>query len=677
MDKNEFIEELLTELSYRSKKGYPDFNDSDHIQLMAEILDDWGLTEIKDELINNIISEAPEDKEETTFENPILNKEVEYEDSEGNRKTGKVGNLLRQPENTPPREAAEAELGSLSDEERDEIDNELGSQRGNDTDPDMDFGDDDDNEMSGDQGNGQPETGTSVNPDSEAGQDYIDSLSDDDPAKKAAKKKKGDDDGDEGEEVSEKEQLSQKDNEITDSQLYMTKTEAKKQAKQKGSKDVGAGTPESRAGEALVHRGLREIQSGKSVDEVKEYFTKLVNQKDHILNSRDGKKWVDSAIASINIIDDSIGIDNVETVSWDTSQGRKAIGVSESLETSSDMFVRTKEGENIGVSMKKTGKVFLNNGGWKKQSKKLLDSLQNEMPEDDHKTLTEAMSIEAYKEDLDNRFNEVAEEIDAEAVAESFQRLMDEDEKERNRLFGGSKQDKYFEALKNPKSLVKKIKLGTAYNYEQKAYSKLLQMYHKDKYQYLRDADNGLTQRAFDALNQSPTAKLGMNKHIIKSMHISETLGLNEDVKEGGVDKFITTYGIEPDGAVLDERTLITLFGSDFKRKLDEWVNEVRAGNEDYEGFEKFISDQITIDYDTGQIMFQHESNQKFPLFYMTGRARGIGSSPVMEMAQTPFMAHALKMGTFNTDEWPEESYKKFEDDIINTEKDSEEDDEE
>ena len=46
----------------------------------------------------------------------------------------------------------------------------------------------------------------------------------------------------------------------------------------------------------------------------------------------------------------------------------------------------------------------------------------------------------------------------------------------------------------------------------------------------------------------------------------------------------------------------------------------------------------------------------------MAGRTRGIGSSPVMEMAQTPFMAHALKKGTFNTDEWDAESLKKFED---------------
>ena len=50
-----------------------------------------------------------------------------------------------------------------------------------------------------------------------------------------------------------KEELLNKDHETTDKQLNMTKTEAKAQAKSKDKKDVGAGTPESRAGEAMVH----------------------------------------------------------------------------------------------------------------------------------------------------------------------------------------------------------------------------------------------------------------------------------------------------------------------------------------------------------------------------------------------------------------------------------------
>ena len=44
------------------------------------------------------------------------------------------------------------------------------------------------------------------------------------------------------------------------------------------------------------------------------------------------------------------------------------------------MFVRTKEGKNLGISLKANGNVFLNNGGWDKQSVKLLNGLKGTMP---------------------------------------------------------------------------------------------------------------------------------------------------------------------------------------------------------------------------------------------------------------------------------------------------------
>lgn len=458
-------------------------------------------------------------------------------------------------------------------------------------------------------------------------------------------------------------ELASKDNEITDTQLFMTKTEANLQAKRKGAKDVGAGTPESRAGEAMVHKGLRLLQSGKSVDEIQNEFTKLVNTKDHILNSKSGKEWVTSCMASLNNIQETVGVENIETVSWDTPQGRESIGIDPKLETSSDMFVRTKDGKNIGLSLKKSGQVFLNNGGWAKQSEKLLGDLKSNMPEDDHKRLTTAMSIDSYKADLKTRFQKSTETVGVDEITSSLEKLKKENPKPD--YFKNS--DKYFPILENPEELVEKLKTGKLKGDEMKAYSKLLQYAHKEEYELLRGADGALTQRTFEAINSSPAAKAGMNKHIIKSMHIAETLGLNETIKAGGVDGFQTTYGIKPDGAVLNEDTLKTLLGGSFSKKLDEVIVEVRQGKASSADLENLISDSIEIDYDSGNIMFKHENNKKYPLFYMSGRTRGIGSSPVMEMAQTPFMAHALKMGTFNTDEWDENSLKRFEDEIGTT----------
>jgi len=463
-----------------------------------------------------------------------------------------------------------------------------------------------------------------------------------------------------------KEELISKDHETTDKQLMMTKKEAAAQAKQKGNKGVGAGTPESRAGEAMVHKGLRMLQSGKSMDEITNYFNDIVNSKDHILNSSSGKKWVKSATSTLSKINETIGIENIDNVSWDTPEGRTAIGVKVDLETSSDMFVRTKDGRNIGVSLKKDGAVFLNNGGWAKQSELLLNDLKDNMPENDHKRLSEAMSINAYKRDLEDRFKYVTNTTGVDEINESFKRLQANPEDQGQ--FQGSNRDIYFKILSDSESLVNRIQMGTATGNDQKAYSKLLQTYHESEYKHLRESDNGLTQRAFDAINASEDAKRGMKAHIIKSMHISETLGLNESIKSGGVDGFMTTYGIEPDGAILNENTLITLFGSRFKQTLDEALTEVRNGNMSKKELDAVIQDSIEIDYDSGKILFKHENNKKYPLFFMQGRTRGIGSSPIMEMAQTPLMAHALKQGTFNTDDWDDKALKRFESDIIDME---------
>ena len=79
--------------------------------------------------------------------------------------------------------------------------------------------------------------------------------------------------------------------------------------------------------------------------------------------------------------------------------------------------------------------------------------------------------------------------------------------------------------------------------------------------------------------------------------------------------KCLNLVNIEPDGAVLNEQTLITLLGMGFKERLDEGIKEVRKGNLTPKDLEDFIVESIEIDYESGQILFKHESNKKFPLF--------------------------------------------------------------
>ena len=461
-----------------------------------------------------------------------------------------------------------------------------------------------------------------------------------------------------------KQDLLNSDHQSADDSLNMTKTRAREQAKKKGKKDVGLGTPESRAGEAMVHKGLRLLKEKKSIEEIEEEFTKLVNSDDHILNSREGKKWVASTIAALRKIDEQIGIDNIEDIVWDTDQGRKAIGVNPKLKTSADMFVRTRDGKNIGISLKKDGKVFLNNGGWKTQVKDLLAGLEGTMPPQEHKDLSEAMSFETFKDDRKKHFQDVCNELQPEDIRRMYKKLMSEPQEIRDKEFGSKQyREKYFEALKDAEQLIKDGRDG---NLEErgpvpmKALAKLLKMYDKEKYNHLRKIDGGLTRRAFGVLNTSDAAKIGMNKHIIKSMHVLDTLGLNDNLKNGGVDSFMTVYGIRPNGAVLNEENLTTLFGSKFEQLLSEQIKEVRDGTKEPKDIEDWMANQIEIDYESGQILFKHENEDKIPLFYLNGRSKAIGASPTMELGQTPLMALALEIGTFDTSTWTDKQREKL-----------------
>lgn len=455
--------------------------------------------------------------------------------------------------------------------------------------------------------------------------------------------------------------LIKKDIAITDSQLYMTKRKARNQAKAKKAKNVGAGTPESRAGEAMVHKGIRLLQQGKTLEEVQQEFAELVSSRDHILNTTSGKQWVSATTSTLKKLDETIGIDNIRFVSWDTKQGRKALGITESLETSSDMFVKTKDGKNLGISLKKDGLVFLNNGGWEKQSKIILDDLkEGGMDKGSHAELTDAMSIDTYKEDITTRFQKTAEDLGIDEITKSVEKLMKAPPRVRNAYFSGNDGEKWLEILRNPKKLVKNIELDNTTTNEKKAYAKLLQTYHTDEYNHIRESDAALTKRTMDAISNSESAKKGMKEYIIKAMHLMDTLSLDSTLQDNGVDNFMTMYGIPPNGAALNEHTLITLLGSKFKSALDE----VKAGKKPKEELMDMVTKSINIDYDSGTINFMHENNNQYPLFVMNGRTKALGSAPTMQLIQTPFMAHALKQGTFDTNDWDKASVSRFKKDI-------------
>ncbi len=135
MNVSELINLIVEEWAYRVNDGMPNPKNPIHLKELGIVLSEMGLSHIKNDLVENLLTEKgktpePVKEEEKSFSNPILNKKVSYKDKEGNQKDGIVGNLLRQPEGTPARDAAEKVLPPEGSPERDALNQELGGEGG-------------------------------------------------------------------------------------------------------------------------------------------------------------------------------------------------------------------------------------------------------------------------------------------------------------------------------------------------------------------------------------------------------------------------------------------------------------------------------------------------------------------------------------------------------------------
>ena len=63
----QFISDLITEVSYRSKEGIADFKNPEHISILSEVLDEMGLWEIKSELFKNLLEAEEKSDEDSKY----------------------------------------------------------------------------------------------------------------------------------------------------------------------------------------------------------------------------------------------------------------------------------------------------------------------------------------------------------------------------------------------------------------------------------------------------------------------------------------------------------------------------------------------------------------------------------------------------------------------------------
>ena len=455
------------------------------------------------------------------------------------------------------------------------------------------------------------------------------------------------------------------DHQDTDAALNYTKTQEKKDKESgKSDFDKGQGTHASRAGEAATHRALRMLKEGKSYEEIEEMLMSIANDKDTFLD----KSWVKASLAATKQIEKTFGLDSIDEIVWDTKSGHKTIGV-ENHGTSADMFVKLKDGTRVGISLKKDGKVFIKNGGYKEVFNQMTEDLREVgVPTEDIERLQELASKESYDKDLMKSMSQAASIMSESKLVKSvIDKIKSDDEYasdlgllSRRDLIGEDFFQKIQEKIKNGKKLSgneQKIMARIAASPEVREKTPEL-------YDEMRNADVRLTQRFLQGIRESKQIEGAIKGEVLKGIHVEQILGVDDDIN---MDKFITVYGIGDEGSQLSEETLLKMFGGKASKLLKETVDEHRKNPtpESKKALVDELKSKIQIDYEDGAkdgiIKIKHEGppEQEYSLFTIKSRARGIGAAPTLEMAQTTYMANVLAFG-LDIEKWPSRQKKAF-----------------
>ena len=474
------------------------------------------------------------------------------------------------------------------------------------------------------------------------------------------------------------EQQRKIDHDTTDEQLLLSKKEAKAQAEKSGEKGVGLGTAESRAGEAAVHHILRRLIKGEDINDIKKELMVHAKDKTKILDT----KWTNAAVNTALWIHEAYP-DDIEDVVWDTPAGRALIGV-EGHGTSSDMFIRTRDGKNVGISLKQTTAVFLLSGGYDKQHKLLTASLEDDLPPEELEDFKRTTSISTYwhgdeganNKGYYNNMTTIYEDYKNDEEWRDFifnrtQEYQNMGEDEFNSIMGKNAYKKYHHMVAGGHGFEHILKkLPHVSEPERKIISKIM----KDRevrnrfpqyYDSLRDQERVLTKAILDAASSNPNITKSLKKTCLKGLHAEDILFATAD----GLDEFKTVYGNKP-AVELSKGVLLQIF--DVTDKYEEW--QKITDEDDPEGYRREelkeqimdeLAEKLIIDMKdgakSGEIKIKHQdTGQTFHLFGLKARAKGIGSSPALEMNQTNFMGNVIKEGEIDVRKWNPKTLDKF-----------------
>ena len=465
--------------------------------------------------------------------------------------------------------------------------------------------------------------------------------------------------------------------------LTLTKSSVDKLKKVAGNKaareGVGLGTDVSRAGEAAFVSALQQLRKVKrQPNESDEQFntrwfhaldSKIVPKLQQIAKKSDTflqPDWIQAAVLSLHSLVEEVGsADNIAEVAWDTPAGRELVNV-EGHGTSADMFITTKDGRRWGISLKKDADVFVLNAGLGKA----IESIAGAMVDDgiDAEKVAQFAShtgLEAYAESLKS------------AVAQ--QRHMFKTDRNMSNAFIAalseiSKNPKLQNSVGLPAARLKRF--GKDF-WDKKWTEDDLKIHNRvmgfladtsknpaiqkkmvTESNRIRNLDREATERILATLDD-PEIRRGFENVILDGIHFKDALGFGHSA--GKLEKFITIYGMKPNGAVLKDETLVKLFGHNNPKYMEVLARARKGDKKAQELISNEARKRLIIDQQDGarngyiKVRTPNPSpppsESVLPLFDIGARVRG-GGAPVLEIHQTPAMTHMLRNGP-DISTWP------------------------
>lgn len=649
MQTQNFITDLLTELSYRCNEGYPNLSNPQHISIISEILTDWGLSDIKEELLRNLLEGPDGNKPESDYVHLgggtyVKRGDEDRKDAQKFRKDGDVFKAISNDEYEKMKAKAGDEGGANNNPDVQAQMKSGGEEQGVEAPPVNIY-----------TGDANKDTTERYKKEAEAAQSIDTTMNTD--VNKLPKQDV---------------ELAKVDSTKVKKQILMTTAEA-----EQSQEGVGLGTAESRTGECVTVYGGQRIQElmneGKTYDEARDEveveLLTIAKDSNNVLT----KEWVKSGLSVFDYLADELGFENIEHFAWDTPEGNKLVK-STGHGTSADMFIRTKDGKTIGVSLKKDFKVFIVNGGYGKAMKEFEDKMGIQLPEkcqasnytkrrgEEFKKATTTIESdpiffeEQAKNVLENEqlFNKTfGPKNDAIKKRRKYavQQVFGLSSKEISALSEDEIRQKFSEIT--PAQLVDIVKNPKNGDDMKFSASFLKQKPIQEKYglySNLRNLDNEMTDNIYEFFQGSETSREKYKEKIIEDTHIIDTLFPNKPL-----DDFKTLFGTDP-AVEMTRESIGNIFG--ITAMMEDYEN---ADTEDAkflirEKIEKTIKSKLVISKKKGipviAINLEGPPASELPLYKLGVRSRGIGNAQTLEVSQETFGSLALKNGNTDIMSW-------------------------